>query len=173
VREHLLRKCGRLGEESEALAALIFEDPAELGRRFCSLLERYWEATFAEEWTGIEPILVEAVEEAGARLASEGVLGLLADLRPQLRVEPEHRAAWIKIPHEHEVALSPQEPLVLSPSYFVWPHLRVNCDPPFPTSLIYPPRAACARRRRQSCPRGSSSTVCVRSATTRGCACSR
>ena len=24
---------------------------------------------------------------------------------------------------------------------FVWPHLRVNCDPPFPVSLIYPPRS--------------------------------
>ena len=82
-----------------------------------------------------------AVEEAGGRLATEGVLGLLADLRPHLRVEPERRQAWIKIPHEHEVALSPQEPLVLSPSYFVWPHLRVNCDPPFPVSLIYPPRS--------------------------------
>jgi hypothetical protein len=69
------------------------------------------------------------------------VLGLLAELRPHLRVEPERRQAWIKIPHEHEVALSPRDPLVLSPSYFVWPHLRVNCDPPFPVSLIYPPRS--------------------------------
>jgi DNA-binding transcriptional ArsR family regulator len=51
------------------------------------------------------------------------------------------RAAWIKISHEHEVELSPLDPLVLSPSYFVWPHLRVNCDPPFPVSLIYPPRS--------------------------------
>jgi DNA-binding transcriptional ArsR family regulator len=89
----------------------------------------------------VEPLLVEAVEEAGGRLATEGVLDLLADLRPQLRVEPERRTAWITIPHEHEVELSPLDPLVLSPSYFVWPHLRVNCDPPFPVSLIYPPRS--------------------------------
>lgn len=141
VRRHVLTSCGRLGPESEALAELIFDDPAELGRRFCSLLERYWEAAFEAEWPAIEPLLVEAVEEAGGRLATEGVLGLLAELRPHLRVEPERRQAWIKIPHEHEVELSPQEPLVLSPSYFVWPHLRVNCDPPFPVSLIYPPRS--------------------------------
>jgi hypothetical protein len=119
VREHVRRRCGRLGEENAALASLIFEDPAELGRRFCALLERYWEAAFEEEWQLIEPILVEALEEAGVRLATDGVLGFLADLRPHLRVEAERRQAWLKIPHEHEVALSPREPLVLSPSYFV------------------------------------------------------
>ena len=141
VREHVRRWCGRLGEDSVTLASLIFEDPAELGRRFCALLERYWKAAFEEEWQRIEPTLVEAVEEAGGRLATDGVLGFLAELRPHLRVEPERRQAWLRIPHEHEVALSPREPLVLSPSYFVWPHLRVNCDPPFPVSLIYPPRS--------------------------------
>ena len=24
------------------------------------------------------------------------------------------------------------------PSVFVWPHLRVTCDPPWPTTLVYP-----------------------------------
>ena len=141
VRRDVLERCARYGPESEALGRLVFDDPSELGRRFCSLLERYWEEAFEEEWASVEPLLVEAVEEAGGRLATAGVLDLLADLRPQLRVEPEQRAAWIKIPHEHEVELSPLDPLVLSPSYFVWPHLRVNCDPPFPVSLIYPPRS--------------------------------
>jgi DNA-binding transcriptional ArsR family regulator len=26
---------------------------------------------------------------------------------------------------------------VLSPSVFVWPHLRVNCDAPWPTTIVY------------------------------------
>ena len=27
---------------------------------------------------------------------------------------------------------------MLSPSAFVWPHVRVNCDPPWPVGFIYP-----------------------------------
>jgi hypothetical protein len=64
------------------VARLIFEDPAELGRRFCSLLERYWEEAFADEWRPVEPLLAEAVEDAGRRISAEGVFGLLRDLRP-------------------------------------------------------------------------------------------
>jgi DNA-binding transcriptional ArsR family regulator len=29
--------------------------------------------------------------------------------------------------------------LMLMPSAFVWPNVRVNCDRPFPLTLIYPP----------------------------------
>jgi DNA-binding transcriptional ArsR family regulator len=43
VRRHVLERCARYGPESEALGRLVFDDPSELGRRFCSLLERYWE----------------------------------------------------------------------------------------------------------------------------------
>ena len=35
---------------------------------------------------------------------------LLADFRPQLQVEPERRLLWLKIPHEHELTITPQEP---------------------------------------------------------------
>jgi DNA-binding transcriptional ArsR family regulator len=44
----------------------------------------------------------------------------------------------MKLPHGHEVEVSPQHPLVLSPSVFVWPHVRVSCDPPFPVGFVYP-----------------------------------
>jgi len=60
VRRHVLERCARYGPESEALGRLVFDDPAELGRRFCSLLERYWEEAFEEEWATVEPLLVEA-----------------------------------------------------------------------------------------------------------------
>src|SRR4029077_9965722 len=40
-------------------------------------------------------------------------------------------------PHEHSVVVSADDPLVLSPSVFVWPHLLVNCDRPWPLALVY------------------------------------
>jgi DNA-binding transcriptional ArsR family regulator len=126
------------GEENAKLARLIFDDPVELGSRFSDLLERYWEDAFAEEWDRLEPLLAETVEETGARIAELGLFDLLADFRPQLQVEPERRLLWMKLPHEHELTITPEEPLVLSPSAFVWPHVRINCDPPSPVGLIYP-----------------------------------
>src|SRR5262249_56137329 len=40
-------------------------------------------------------------------------------------------------PQEHRAEVSLANKLVLSPSFFVWPHLRVNCDPPWPLAIVY------------------------------------
>ena len=139
VRDEALRRAEWHGEGGRELARLIFDDPPELARRFRKLLRRYWEAAFAEEWLRLEHRLAYAVEEAGRTIAEHGVFALLARMRPRLLVEPERRLAWIKLAHEHDVEISPAQPLLLTPSYFVWPHVRVNCDPPFPVGLIYAP----------------------------------
>jgi DNA-binding transcriptional ArsR family regulator len=139
VREHALRDAELQGEGGGALAELIFEDPPELARRFRDLLRNYWDAAFAQEWERLEPRLAHAVADAGRTIAEHGLFALLARMRPRLLVEPDRRLAWIKLPHEHDVEISPSKPLLLTPSYFVWPHVRVNCDPPFPVGLVYPP----------------------------------
>ena len=41
--------------------------------------------------------------------------------------------------HHHEVAVEPDNPLRLIPSVYVWPHVRVNCDAPWPLAVLYPP----------------------------------
>jgi DNA-binding transcriptional ArsR family regulator len=139
VRKQALGRAEYHGEGGRKLARLIFEDPPELARRFRELLRRYWDAAFADEWERLEPRLAYAIEDAGRTIAEHGIFALLARMRPRLLVEPERRLARVKSPHEHDVEISPQQPLVLTPSYFVWPHVRVNCDPPFPVGLIYPP----------------------------------
>jgi DNA-binding transcriptional ArsR family regulator len=139
VRAHAVESAEKQGDGGGELATLIFDDPAELGRRFRALLERYWEAAFAAEWERLEPILAGAVEDAGQLISEHGLFALLARMRPRLLVEPEKRLAWIKIPHEHDVTIDQENPLVLTPSYFVWPHVRVNCDPPYPPGLVYAP----------------------------------
>src|SRR5258708_7407934 len=49
----------------------------------------------------------------------------------------ERRERQLGRRHEHAVEVSADNPLVLTPSVFVWPPLRVNCDPPWPLSLVY------------------------------------
>src|SRR5215204_653775 len=88
VRRHALAQTDRHGASPE-LVALIFDDPAELGRRFAALVADYWEAAFADEWARIEPRLTEAVSQAGREIAVDGLYAFVRGLSPRLRVEPE------------------------------------------------------------------------------------
>jgi DNA-binding transcriptional ArsR family regulator len=137
VRRHVGTRTEALGADPE-LAGLIFESPRELARRFASLLTRYWEAAFAAEWEALEPRLAETVADAGRRIAAGGVYAYLTGLSPQLLIDPGAGEIRRDLPHEHTVELGPAAQLVLVPSVFVWPHVRLNCDPPWPATIVYP-----------------------------------
>jgi DNA-binding transcriptional ArsR family regulator len=125
------------GEGAVALVRLLLDDPAEFAGRFCKLLAEYWRAAFASEWERIEPRLAESVAEAGRQLASGGVSAVLGRLPARCRLDRERAALLVDVPHEHDVTIDDTNPLLLVPSVYVWPHLRVSCDPPWPTSIIY------------------------------------
>ena len=137
VRDHVAGRVSRLGADEQA-ASLIFESPRELLGRFAALLEAYWEAAFEEEWASLEPRLAETVAEAGRRIVADGVYAYLTGLSPQLLIDPGKREIRRDLPHEHTVEVGPRSELVLVPSAFVWPHVRVNCDPPWPPAIVYP-----------------------------------
>jgi DNA-binding transcriptional ArsR family regulator len=137
VRETMLARAAADGDAPRALAKLLLDDPAEFAGRFSRLLADYWQATFADEWERIEPSLSESVAEAGRVLAADGIWAVIGRLPPNCRAAPDRQELLIDLPHEHDVVISEANPLVLSPSVFVWPHLRVNCDPPWPTALVY------------------------------------
>jgi DNA-binding transcriptional ArsR family regulator len=148
VRERALKQASVLGRPSRAAAALLFDDPDRLVGRVLAFLEAYWERAFAAEWRRIEPTLADGVESSGRRIARDGLFAFLLTLAPQLRVDPGGRTFGLDLPHEHHVALHPDNPLVLVPSVYVWPHVRVNCDAPWPLTLIYrAPHLAAGLRR--------------------------
>jgi DNA-binding transcriptional ArsR family regulator len=137
VRRIALARNARLRGSVE-LATLIFEDPAELTARFATLLSDYWEAAFADEWERLEPRLAGSVSEAGRQIAAGGIYSFLRGLSPGLRVDAEREEFGLDIPHDHRVEITEQRKLVLVPSAFVWPHVRVGCDEPWPPNVIYP-----------------------------------
>jgi DNA-binding transcriptional ArsR family regulator len=137
VRKHVDRRSAELGSDL-GLARLIFESPRELATRFAELLSGYWEAAFAAEWRELEPRLADTVAEAGRTIAGDGVYSYLAGLSPQLLIDASRRELRRDLPHEHTVDVGPRSELVLVPSAFVWPHVRLNCDPPRPPSIVYP-----------------------------------
>jgi DNA-binding transcriptional ArsR family regulator len=138
VRDAMLeRAAAEAGEPAREAAALLLDRPVEFATRFAAMLARYWDEAFAEEWNRIEPLLARSILEAGRLLASGGIWPVLGRLPAHCRVDAERRRLEIDLPHEHAVEASAENPLVLSPSVFVWPHLRVNCDPPWPLAIVY------------------------------------
>jgi DNA-binding transcriptional ArsR family regulator len=137
VREHIVWAAGEQGASPE-LAALTFEDPVLLAQRFADLVRAYWDAAFGEEWERIEPQLANTVAESGRRIAADGFYAFAAGLSRQLRIDERHEEFGIDLPHDHRVRVTPDRPFLLIPSVYVWPHVQVNCDDPWPLSMIYP-----------------------------------
>jgi DNA-binding transcriptional ArsR family regulator len=148
IREHVERRVSA-GRGDPQAALLIFDDPQALVERLAVLLESYWEEAFADEWERLEPRLACAVTESGRLIAAEGVYALLTSLWPRLRVDPQREEFGLDVPHHHDVSITEERPLVLVPSAYVWPHVRVNCDEPWPAAVVYPaPFVARDARRR-------------------------
>jgi DNA-binding transcriptional ArsR family regulator len=137
VQQLIVRRAGLVGADPY-LASLTFHDPRELVSRFADLLESYWEAAFAAEWERLEPQLAETLTNVGRRIAADGIYSFLAGLPPRLRVYPDVEEFGLDLPHHHRVQVTDESPLLMIPSVYVWPHVQVNCDEPWPLSVVYP-----------------------------------
>lgn len=138
IRAAILASAGDHGAETVHVVRALLDDPVAVARRLTTMLARYWSAAFEREWRRLEGKLADAVSEAGRQIADEGLYALLLGLAPQLRVDPGRREFGIDVPHDHRVEIGRDRLLVLAPSYFVWPHVRINCDEPWPLTLVHP-----------------------------------
>jgi DNA-binding transcriptional ArsR family regulator len=167
VRALVERRAQRYGQAALATARLAWDDPDRLLRRFVDLLQAYWERAFAEEWRLLGPRL-EAVARHDARtVARHGVYAVLDGRFADTVVDA--KAGWFlrRSPHDHEVRPSRRRPVTFVPSVYVWPHVRVNCDAPWPLAVIYPPADVRADARADPAPAGLSSALRALSAPTR------
>jgi DNA-binding transcriptional ArsR family regulator len=144
------------GEEAERLALLILDDPATALARLVAMLERYWEEAFAAEWSRLESDLHQAVTEGMRAVASDGPLQFLST-HGELRREDD--TVIRRSPHEHTVDVTPERRLMLTPSAYIWPHVRVNCDAPWPIVVVYPAPFVVREAARRSTPPGLVATL--------------
>lgn len=138
-----------LGRETHRLVQILLNDPSAFAACFADFLKRYWDTAFASEWQQIEPLLAAAVASAGRQLASDGLYAFLSRLSPELVVDAAAETIRITRRHEHEVEVDEESSLTLTPSVYAWPHVRVNCDPPWPLALVYPAPALARTARPQ------------------------
>ena len=120
------------------VAHQLLEDPLGLLERFTAMLEHYWEEAFSREWERIEPDLAASVSEAGRVITRSGLYALLRGLWPEVRSDADAGRFSLERPHDHDIEIGGGDLLVLAPSVYVWPHVRVNCDAPWPLGLVFP-----------------------------------
>jgi DNA-binding transcriptional ArsR family regulator len=152
VRAYVEGRAERHGPAAVAAARLAWNDPAHLLGRFVRLLEGYWDAAFSAEWERLGPRLELVARRDTRTVASRGVYAVLDGRFADTVVDPQ--AGWFlrHSPHEHEVSPSRRRPVTFVPSVYVWPHVRVNCDAPWPLTVIYPPADVRADARAEPVP---------------------
>ena len=148
IRRAILRSATADGPAAARHAERILDDPAGAAGELADALAAYWDGAFAEEWRRLEPELARSVAEAGRTIAEDGIYRLLVRLAPQLRVDLEQHEFGLDVPHDHRVPIGPGRTIVLVPSAFVWPHVLLNCDDPWPLTLVYAPPFVTGREER-------------------------
>ncbi|MET8404367.1 DUF5937 family protein [Streptomyces sp900116325] len=116
----------------------ILTDPLPVLNDALAVLEDYWSAAFADEWERIEPSLYESIARAGARIAHQSLFPMLRTLAPQIRIDPGRRTLRLDRPHDHDITVTRERPVTFTASHYVWPHVRVTCDNPWPLRITYP-----------------------------------
>jgi DNA-binding transcriptional ArsR family regulator len=152
IRSRILWAASSHGRASAALGRMLYDDPRELAERLAALFRRYWDEGFGDEWERIQPRLEAALEAARSKVSEAGIWPLVEELQPPLVVDRSARRVARPSGHAHEVKISAETPLLLIPSVYVWPHVRVNCDPPWPLAIAYPGELAANGARREQPP---------------------
>lgn len=138
IRHAVLAEFRQTDADRAARLDNILTDPLSLLEDTLVILEDYWSAAFAEEWGRVEASLYESITRAGAWIAHRGVFPMPRTLAPQIRLDPIHRALRFDRPHNHDVVVSPDHAVTFTASHYVWPHVRVTCDTPWPLRITYP-----------------------------------
>ncbi len=136
VRKRIRDRISSYSPDGAAIAERLLDEPEVVQGRIASMLSAYWAESFAAEWERLEPTLAWESEQARV----EDPVVMLETIRSELKVDAGERMLIRCSMHEHEVHVNPRNPLRLIPSVYVWPHVRVNCDAPWPVAILYPPR---------------------------------
>jgi DNA-binding transcriptional ArsR family regulator len=122
------------------LAEAAFADPSALRERYAAVLERYWDEAFEQEWQRILP-RIEADATAGARaLVTKGLGGVVAELLPEGRWDPERRAMVVAKDWEGSCDVQERGGLLFVPTVYGWPCVLIDLAEPWPAAIYFPLR---------------------------------
>jgi DNA-binding transcriptional ArsR family regulator len=116
---------------------LLASDFRRAADEFLTLLDDYWEASFAEEWVDVEPLLARANADLEPELRHD-FYSTVSQLQHRLQADAATRSFAVNVRVERTVATDAKRKLVLVPSTFLWPHMMAKYDPPECPGVLYP-----------------------------------
>jgi DNA-binding transcriptional ArsR family regulator len=130
--------------ENRAMPAVLepfLSRPRAAVRELAELMREYWERSLAAHWPRMRALLEQDVLYRARQIADGGTRRLFCDLDPAvswkdgiLQVDCATEKTL-----EHELELD-ERGLLLVPSAFVWPKVRIVTAAPWQPTLIYPAR---------------------------------
>lgn len=105
-------------------------------------LEVAWHELVAADWPQLRAICERDVVHRAGLLSRAGWAAAIDGLNPRLRWHGGGiEIAWMKYDGSSD---APGSGLLLVPAVFIWPHIAVQLEPPWPRALIYPARGIAA-----------------------------
>jgi DNA-binding transcriptional ArsR family regulator len=107
----------------------LIADPDDCRERFAKFLSSYWQACIAPDWPDLEAHLRDDIARRGRAMSRRGLLRMLEELSPHVRVDQRTDDVVIRPPGRRKAAeqidltLTDHDQILLLPSHFVWPEL--------------------------------------------------
>jgi DNA-binding transcriptional ArsR family regulator len=107
----------------------LIADPEHSRERFAQFLSAYWQACIGPDWPTMAARLRADIARRGRAISRRGLLRMLEELSPHVRVD--HSTDEVVIPRpgrragadQLDLTLTDHDQLLLVPSHFVWPEL--------------------------------------------------
>lgn len=110
--------------------------------RLADVLHTAWGQLIAADWPQLRAICERDVVHRAGELGRTGWAGALSGLHPRVRWR-DGSIEIARVSAKGTVALGGRG-LLFVPSVFVWPGLAVQCEEPWPRTLVYPARGTAA-----------------------------
>ena len=127
----------------ERMLAEFVASPRESLRRFCDMLQLFYDRVMEPLWGAIDARLLGDVEMRTGILRAHGVVALMRTLSPRVAATRETaKHCTIRIGDDGPAeTLAERSEVTLTPSYFIWPHLQMflmKQPGGLQCSLVYP-----------------------------------
>ena len=139
-RDEVIAHAGDRSEESAAIVSQLFTDPSVVRERVATMMERYWELAFHEEWDRITPRLEAEVTEGTRTLVTGGAAGLVEEFLPEGTWDPERRVIAVERSWDGVCDVGARGGMLMVPTVYGWPRVMIELSEPWPVSVIFPLR---------------------------------
>ncbi|MBW3664755.1 MAG: metalloregulator ArsR/SmtB family transcription factor [Actinobacteria bacterium] len=139
-RHEVTTAAAAISAEQETLVRTALDDPATIRERFATLLQRYWDEAFSEEWERLRPRIEAEVTDGARALVTGGIPGLVAELLPEGRWDEDAAAIVVDKTFERTCDVADRGGMLFVPTVYGWPKVLIELDDPWQPAVIFPLR---------------------------------